>query len=182
MDQGLLPRRYAKALYKFALGKDFSKRAYTLMENLVDAFEHHPSMAKIMANPFVSDKEKTGILLTASCASLPDDAPLADFFTLLEKKRRVDIAMSIALAYCAIYRRENNIYRVSIISAAPLADEDSVRIKNMIEKHLGDASAQYSFSVDPSIIGGFIVNIDSRLLDASVKNQLKQLKLNLLGN
>ena len=39
---------------------------------------------------------------------------------------------------------------------------------------------EYSSVVDPSIIGGFTVAIDNDKLDASIANELKQLKLNLL--
>ena len=41
---------------------------------------------------------------------------------------------------------------------------------------------EYSFVTDPDLIGGFVVTIDNRQLDASVKNELKQLRLKLLSN
>ncbi len=40
---------------------------------------------------------------------------------------------------------------------------------------------EYTFRVDPDLIGGFTVDIDNERLDASVKNELKQLRLRLLG-
>ena len=48
----------------------------------------------------------------------------------------MDIMRETALAYLAIYRREHNIYKVHITSAATLADSDRNRINAMVEKHL----------------------------------------------
>ncbi len=181
MDQGLLPRRYAKALYKFALDKDYTKRAYLLSENLVSAFNANSALDSTLANPYIDNAKKTALLMTASGAdNTAKDAPMADFFKLLEKNRRVDIARQIALAYTALYRRENNIYRVEITSAQPLGDSERSRITAMVERHLDGATAQYDWTVDPSLIGGFTVTIDSQRLNASIKNELKQLRLNLL--
>lgn len=181
MDQGLLPRRYAKALYKFALDKDYAPRAYELMENLVSAFASNPRLGQTLANPYIADATKSQLLLTACGVSdTKADSPIADFFKLLEKNRRVDLAQNIALAYADLYRRENNIYRVEITSAQTLGDKDRQRIKNMVDRHLDGATAQYEWLTDPSLIGGFVVTVDSQRLDASIKNELKQLRLNLL--
>lgn len=180
MDQGLLPRRYAKAMFKFAQEKNYAERAYALMENLVAAFDANTSLEQALANPYVPAADKSALLLTASGADASKDAPMADFFKLLEKNRRVDIARSIALAYAALYRRENNIYRVEITSAQPLDKADRDRISAMVERHLNGATASFQWLTDSSLIGGFTVTIDSQRLDASIKNELKQLRLNLL--
>jgi F-type H+-transporting ATPase subunit delta len=61
------------------------------------------------------------------------------------------------------------------------AAEDA-RLKKLISSHLGGGSMEYVSKIDPSLIGGFSVNIGSEKLDASVKNELKQLQLRLLGH
>lgn len=181
MDQGLLPRRYAKAMYKFAQEKGYTARAYELMGNLAAAFEQNPGLEPTLENPYIADAQKTALLMTASGADRSGkDAPMSDFFKLLENHGRIDIVRLIAIAYNALYRRENNIYRVDITSAQPLSDADRARVRAMVEKHLGGGTAEYTWQVDPSLIGGFTVTIDSQRLDASIKNELKQLRLNLL--
>ncbi len=179
MDQGLLPRRYAKALYKFAVEKDYANRAYELMEQLTNTFDSTPELEQTLANPYIADEKKSALLMTASTAT-SKDTPMADFFKLLEKNRRVDLSRQIALAYTSLYRRENNIYRVEVTSAQELSDSDIKRLQTMVDRHLAGASAQYEWNIDSSLIGGFTVTIDSQRLDASIKNELKQLRLNLL--
>ncbi len=177
MDKGLLPRRYAKALYKYATEKDATASVYDLMEKLVDAFDSNSDLQSAIANPFVSLTEKTKLVMTAAGG---DNAILADFVKLLATNNRLDILRDAALAYTALYRQENHIYLVNITSAVPLSDADRKRLTDMIEKHIGDATAQYTFEVDPDLIGGFVVRIDNERLDASVRNELDQLRRKLM--
>ena len=56
-------------------------------------------------------------------------------------------------------------------------------LSKKVGKHLPDgASAEYTEAVDSALIGGFTVAIDNERLDASVANELKQLRLKLLSN
>lgn len=177
MDKGLLPRRYAKALYKYAAEKDATAEVYALMQKLVDAFGSNSDLQGAIANPFVSLTEKTKLVMTAAGGDSPI---LADFVKLLASNNRLDILRDAAIAFTVLYRQENHIYPVSITSAAPLSDADRKRLTDMIEKHIGDATAQYTFDVNPDLIGGFVVRIDNESLDASVRNELNQLRRKLM--
>lgn len=179
MDQGLIPRRYAKAFFEFASEKVYDARAYQLMQRLEKSFDENPDLSQVIANPYVEADRKIQLLSMAAGAD-DKDTPLVDLFKLLIKNKRIDQAREIALAYNTIYRRANNIYDVRVDSAFKLEPADADRIKAMIKRHLPDATIQYTFNVDPDLIGGFVVTIDSERLDASVKNELDQLRLNLL--
>ena len=179
MNEGLIPRRYAKALYKFALEKGQDKPLYGLMRNIVDAFASDATLQEVMANPFIANEDKTRLL---HLAANDNDAQtcFADFVKLLVKNKRVSAIRLIALAYLSIYRKANNIYLVEVVSATAMDEAVQSRLKNLIKSHLNGATMEYSSRVDANLIGGFVVNIDSERLDASVQNELKQLRLNLL--
>jgi F-type H+-transporting ATPase subunit delta len=188
MNEGLIPKRYAKALYKYACEKGADLGLYRLMGNLGKSFADHPALDSTIANPFVADDEKITLLLTAAQAA--DGKPGAadsktadaynDFLKLLQQNNRLQMAGSIARAYCEIYRKENRIFRVRIVSAQPLADAESSRLVALIQKHLKDGKMETTFATDSELIGGFTIDIDNERLDASVKNELKQLRLKLL--
>lgn len=180
MNEGLIPRRYAKALLKFAVEKKQDGRLYELMTALGHSFEEQPTLDATMANPFIAAEKKEQLLVTASGADKNDTAYL-DFLKLLKQNNRLPMARQIALAYVDDYRKANNIYRVEVTSAAPLDGEEETRLKKLIESHLGGGTMEYSSKTDPDLIGGFTVNIGSEKLDASVRNELKQLQLRLLG-
>ncbi len=182
MDQGLIPRRYAKALYAVGAERSDTANLYQLMQSLVAAFAATPGLASTVANPFVSDADKTSLLTSAVYGKNGKaDATYEDFLRLLEKNKRTALARDIALAYVDLYRRENSIYRVDIVSAAAMGEGERSRLESIIGKHIGDGTFEYGYTVDPSLIGGFTVTVNSERLDASVATQLKQLRLKLVN-
>ena len=100
MDQGLLPRRYAKALYKYAVERDVAAQMYTVMDTLTKAYDDNASLQATIANPFVDNARKASILATAAEAKSQGKAAEAfdDFVHLLGRHRRMDIMRETALA------------------------------------------------------------------------------------
>lgn len=179
MNEGLIPRRYAKALYEVALERKQDERMLTLMQTLADSFEANPGLKDVVTNPFVSDQEKDKLLDTAAGAT-DQDKTFADFLALLAENRRIDLINEIALSYLDIYRKAHNIRRVQVVSAAPLDPEVEKRIKDVIKANLHGGSMDFSTAIDPDLIGGFVVNIDNERLDASLSTELKDLRQSLL--
>ena len=59
MNEGLVPRRYAKALYGFALEKGVQERVYTMMKSLVASFAANEGLQPTLANPYLGVADKT---------------------------------------------------------------------------------------------------------------------------
>lgn len=180
MNEGLIPGRYAKALLKLASERGEAERMYALMNNLSEAFAANPDLVKLTYNPFVSFSDKVGILTTAAHAQ-PSDTLFADFLKLLENNKRINIVREAALAYVSLFRKSHKIFKVNVVAAAPMDTDEEDRLKRLIQSHLGDGTMEYSFNVNPDLIGGFTVTIDSERLDASVASELKQLRHALLN-
>ncbi|MCM1036878.1 MAG: ATP synthase F1 subunit delta [Bacteroides sp.] len=180
MNEGLIPRRYAKALYKVGVERNCADRLYTLMGNLAGAYLADPALPRAIANPFVPAADKSALLATAAGATA-EDSTFADFVKLLERNRRIDLAGEAALAYTRYYRLERGIRQVTVTSAAPLPADQLDRIRAIVKAHLHGGSMEFATATDPSLIGGFTVNIDNERLDASVERQLKELRQSLLN-
>lgn len=177
MDQGLLPRRYAKALYKYAVERHCDKALYDAMQRLAQAFADNAGLQHAVANPFVDAAQKKTLILTAASPNGDARQALEAFIDLLVANKRIALMRDAALAYIKLYRHENRIFEVTVTSAAPLTDADRTRMRRMIDAHLAQgATAEFTFDVDPALIGGFTVNIDNERLDASVRNDLEQLR------
>ncbi len=181
MNEGLIPRRYAKALYKVALEKGVDTRVYELMKTLAGSFADVPGLNEAVSNPFVGRDDKSRLIMTA-CGATDSDTVVADFIKLLEKNRRIDQTREIALAYLSIYREAHGIYIVHVDTAAPMGEAEAAKLKSLIARHLGDkATMEYSTSVVPDLIGGFRVSVGNERLDASIANELKQLRQKLIN-
>lgn len=181
MNQGLIPSRYAKALYEYAAEKGDDSRLFEGMKQLAQSFASEPALDKTMSNPFIPKADKVKLILTAAGASQGSDAVLDSFTNLLAENNRLDMARDIALAYLRIYRQSHNIRLVTVTSAAPMDPEAESRLRHLIEAHLDGATMDYHHEIDPDLIGGFRVSVDNERLDASVANELKQLRHNLLS-
>ena len=173
MVTGLIPHRYAMALYKYAMETKTGDKVYEEMKRVADAFSSNPGLEKVLSNPYVKSDDKKRVLLAAAGENPGDD--FRRFVTLIIDHRREEFAYLMALAYRDIYRKENNISQVRITTAVelPAGEMDKLRAVKA-------SSLEYDYVVDPTIIGGFIIDVDSTRMDASVSGELEQLRLNLL--
>ncbi|MDE6334315.1 MAG: F0F1 ATP synthase subunit delta [Muribaculaceae bacterium] len=180
MNEGLIPRRYAKALYKVAVERKVDERVYVLMQTLVSSFDNTSGLQGVVSNPFVRQYQKEKIIITPVGAGAADTT-FADFLKMLAHNKRIDMVNEIAHAYVDIYRQQRNIRKVEVVSAAPLDSAVLGRITSLVERHLHGATMEFTTTVDPALIGGFVINVDNQRLDASVSNQLKELRQSLLN-
>ena len=178
MSEGLIPQRYAKALYKLAEEKGETKEVYQEMKTLAESFAANPELQKVLSNPFVKREDKAKLLITAAGESVGDD--YRSFVELILNRDRSEFAYMMALAYCNLYRKANNIAIVKIITAAKLDDNQLKKIREIVSKAYPEKKLEISYSVNPDLIGGFVVDIEDQRLDASIKNEIEQIRLNLL--
>lgn len=186
MDQGLIPQRYARALYKVTLERSCSQPLYDIMKKMADSFAAEPELGHVIENPYVDAERKQSLLLTAAGISSDDKdiatETLIDFIKLLIQNKRIEYVRECAIAYIDLYRKERNISTVKVTSAASLTPEASEKIRKIVSERNPDSILEYEETVNPDLIGGFTILIDNNMLDASIKNELKQLRLKLLSH
>lgn len=178
MISGLIPHRYAKALYKYAVETKSAGIVYEEMKRVIDSFRSNPGLAKVLSNPFVDSSDKERLLLTAAGKDPGDD--YRRFVRLILDHKREEFAYLMAYAYRDIYRKENNISQVRITTAIELGEEDMKKLRGVVEKSFKDTRLEYSEEVNPDLIGGFIIDVDSVRMDASLSSELEQLRQNLI--
>ena len=178
MDNGLIPRRYAKALYKFALEHKTTAAVYDEMKNVAAAFESAPDLQKTLANPYVGYADKASLLKAAAGEKVEND--YLGFVKLILDMKREEFAHLMALSYIDLYREENKISRVKITSAVPLPEAESAKLRAMVEKAFPGRTLEFSSAVNPDLIGGFVVDVDDARMDASISNEIEQLRLTLI--
>lgn len=178
MNDGLIPHRYAKALYKYALEKGTSAEIYAEMAEVASAFDREPKLHKVLANPFVTVADKQSLLIAAAGKRAEDG--YRSFVKLILSHGREAFARQMALAYRDIYRDANKIARVRLTTASKLPDGQLSRIRGLVGKAFPDFTLEFEEKVDPELIGGFVVDVDSTRMDASLSSELTQLRQTLL--
>lgn len=178
MDNGLIPHRYAKAFYKFALEHGDSEKEYRISKLVIASFSRNPALQRVLSNPFVKNTEKEKLLRSAA-GSEADDA-YDRFVRLVLEHRREEFFLNMMYAYRDIYRAENNISQAHIMTASGLPEDLMQKLRKIVSDAFRQSKLEFTESVNPDLIGGFVIDVDSVRMDASVSSELEQLRQTLL--
>ena len=177
MDSGTISTRYAKAIYKYAAGRGDETRLYEEMKTLSKQFPALPELNKVLENPIISSEEKIKLLTTAVGETASETCK--NVLRVVVENGRASYMRQIALVYDQVYRKAKNIVLVKLTTVIGATDKEK---QSMVELISGGKAEQVDFAAetDSDIIGGFILEVEDLRLDASVKNQLNMMKLELI--
>ena len=179
MNDGLIPKRYAKALYKLALENGDSQEIYEQLKPMLRGLKGLDDIKRVLLNPHVKEEDKGRVMMQLVGAK--PGSSLEKFLLLVIRNNRAEFLRKIALSYVNLYREEHHIAKVEITSAAELPEDQSDAIVDIVRKQMPGTTLEVEHNIDPELIGGFTVKVGDVLLDASIKNELKELRLKLLS-
>ena len=174
MDNGRISVRYARALFQLAQEQGCEEAVYDGLTR----FAHNYLLAiaqfnEVLADPIVAKAEKVKLMEMAVGEPLHDC--LKQFIAFVADQKREDKMFLIAMKYMEMYRAKHNILNTQVTTATELPEATYERIKAFIKRTF-DAEAEMEVKIDPSLIGGFILDIENNRMDASVAGQLNALK------
>lgn len=169
MDLGVISVRYAKALLKSAISQNLEKEVYGEMTTLSESYLSVPQLRQTIDNPMLQKSRKAELLATA-CGGKPT-VLTQRFFDIVLKEDREKLVPFMATSYITLYRKHNHIIRGKLTTAAPVNAQTEEKMKKMIEQRTRQ-SVEFQTEVDPSLIGGFVLEYDTYSIDASVKTKL----------
>lgn len=179
MNDGLIPNRYAKALYKLAVENGDSQEIYEQLKPMArGSITDLDEVKRVLLNPYIPEQDKGRVMVEMTGAK--PGSSLEEFLLLVIRNNRAQYLRKIALSYVSLYREQHGIAQVDVTTAAQLPQEQIDNIVQLIRDRLGDITLEVNHTVDPRLIGGFTVKVGDTLLDASVKNELNKMRLNLL--
>lgn len=177
MSDGLIPRRYAKALYKYAVENGDAQDIYELLKTLSFRYTAIDELKRAVLNPEITDEDK-GAFMLQLVGGKPGSS-LDKFLLLCVRNGRAEYLQKISLAYVDLYREAHEIAHVVITTAVPMPQAEVNAIIDIVKKRLGAMTLEIEQTIDKDLIGGFTVKINGLVLDASVKRELNELRLQL---
>ncbi len=172
--------RYAKSLIDLAeeQGKlDRIKKDIDYFNAAVETRE----LYLLIKSPIVNSSKKKSII-DAIFGEHFDKLTLSFFHILLRKGREIYLP-DIASSFISKYKEINEITTVKLTTAKPLSQENIQAIQSKLElSETTLKNIELDTQVDPEIIGGFIIEYEDRLYDASVQHQLETLKKEFADN
>jgi F-type H+-transporting ATPase subunit delta len=167
-------RRYARALHALA---SEARRADAVADELA-SFEQllstETELREALLRPWVKASTKRAIVLEV--AGRIGVSPLTrNFLALVAQRRRLDVLGEILTAYRASVDEAAGRTRARVRSAAPLSDAERTALRERLGRRLGK-TVLLDTVVDPALLGGFVAEVGSRVLDMSVAGQLAALR------
>ena len=177
MDNGKISVRYARALFQTAQEQGCEDAVYDGLSR----FAHNYILAitqfnEVLADPIIAKEEKVKLMEMAVGEPMHDC--LKQFITFVSEQNRENKMFPIAMKYMEMYRTKHNILSTQVTTASELPDATLDKIRAFV-KQTFSADAELTVSIDPSLIGGFILDIENTRMDASVSGQLNALKQKL---
>ncbi len=101
---------------------------------------------------------------------------IGNFARVLVKNNHVSYLPQIIRKFNQIWNREKGIVEAEVISARELNKEAQVEIEKFIQTKNGKKSIETRYKINPEIKGGFVVKMDDKILDASLKSRIRDLR------
>ncbi|MDR2953918.1 MAG: F0F1 ATP synthase subunit delta [Prevotella sp.] len=174
MNEGMISKRYAKALLLFAKDGKSEDKVYSEMKMLAAVFGQEPKLRMALDNPMLNIEDKQNLI--NACVGKKPSAEFLKFVGLVLKNKREKYLRNIALSYIDLYAEEKHINMGKLVTATPVDDSVKDKMKGLLQQIKPKGTLDFETSVDPDIEGGFVLYIDDYRLDASVKTQLQRIK------
>ncbi|MCK4664501.1 MAG: ATP synthase F1 subunit delta [Bacteroidales bacterium] len=178
MNDSKITVRYAKALFSLAKEKqllDDIKKDMTLVYSVCNDIDE---FSLLLESPVIKPSKKLSIINTIFKNKINDIS--LSFLKLVIKNRRDNYLKLISLNFIDFYKKSKGIKTVVLTSAVELDKDLKTKIIDQIKKSL-KTEIELSEKVDKDILGGFILRIEDKQIDASISTKLKNIKQKLIN-
>lgn len=175
-----LASRYAKSLIDIAIEQNALEDILKDMQMIDLVCRQNRDFLLLMRSPIVSADKKFAIVDAIFTSRV---APLtAAFLKLLINKGREQNVDEIAQAFIQQYREKKKIKTIRLTTASPVDSTVIDVLKNKVAAAYKESSIEIETNTDPALLGGFILDMGDRQLDASIARDLSDIKKQFTKN
>ena len=168
---------YAEALLQVVSENDQTEEMVKEVKQLLSLINDSPDLEKTLSSPVLETDTKKKIIIEIFSEKI--NSSLLNFLKLLADRQRIGIVNSILDRFLDIYRENSNIALATVTSAVELTDDQKGSITKKIINIAGTEKLELVTKIDPSLIGGFVASVGSKVIDASLASQIRKLGLSL---
>jgi F-type H+-transporting ATPase subunit delta len=174
-----LAERYAVALFDLADERKALDAVAGDLRTLRGLLRDSKDLARLIKSPVLSrDAQGKAIAAVAQAAGL---LPVTrNFLGLLAQNRRLFALPDIIQRFLTRLAERRGEVTARVLAAQPLTAEQQAAVDEQLRKAVGRKVA-IDVEVDPSLLGGLVIRLGSRMIDASLKSKLYRLQLQMKG-
>lgn len=180
MRQTKVAQRYAKAIFDLAVETSKLEEVKNDLE-LIQSVQNKELHLMLMS-PVVKSEKKIAIFEAVFAKHI---LPLTNsFFKLIFSKGRSIAINEIIVAFVEKYRTAKGIKLVELTTATEVSSDIKEKVSNVLKENalLKGKTVELKTKIDPSIIGGLIVQVEDKLFDASIRHDLQVIKKQFIEN
>jgi F-type H+-transporting ATPase subunit delta len=177
-DNPEVTRSYSEAIVNAAQKEGNAEEVLDDLDAIISGvIRKHPKFGALLGSPLISAADKDRIILsTFEGRALPI---VVRFLRVLNRHGRLDALGRIARAARALWDQRENRRSVLVRSAIALDDAQQAALRDRLARMLS-ATPIIHLEVDPSLIGGLVVQVGDDVYDASIRSRLEQLRQRLI--
>jgi len=167
-------RSYGKALFELARERNQVDVIARELEAVAAQFAREPGLHAFFARPWVTSSVKRAV--AAEIASRLQVSKLAqDFLALVAAQGRADHLEAIVAAFRELHDAAENRVRARVRTAVPLNDADRAALTGKLSRALSGKTVVLEEVADRELLGGFVAEVGSLLVDGSLNGQLARM-------
>lgn len=166
-----LASRYAKALLEIAIEKGQLEKVYADVQWLQSVCKSSREFVNLLRSPIVKADKKQKIVDAVTKGNISEITN--GFMKLLVSKGRESSLPEVLPAFISDYKKYNNINTVSLTTAVPVSEAVKNAIINQVKKTAGVEKIELHETVNPDLIGGFVLEMGDKMVDASIAYDLR---------
>lgn len=175
-----LASRYAKSLIDLAVEQNALEETLKDIQLIDATIRGSREFATLLKSPVIKADKKDAVVNAVFAGRM---SPITQgFIRLLTSKGREDVLAEVASSFIAQYREMKRISEVKLITASPISNEFREMIREKVAAANPGQTIELSTSLNPDLIGGFVLEIGDRLIDASIRRDLNDIKKQFLKN
>ncbi|WP_159795665.1 F0F1 ATP synthase subunit delta [Streptococcus halichoeri] len=171
-----LVEQYAKSLVEVYYEHQMLDQLQTDLAALIQVFEQ-TDLDEVLGSFAVSQEYKEEILRLLKDSS---STYMNNFLDVIIQNQRQALLYSILKASSFKIAQLLHEFEVKVTTTVPLTDQQKDRIRTIVEKKVGVKAAKIIEDINPAIVGGFIISVNNKVIDTSIRGQLQEFKSKLV--
>lgn len=175
-----LASRYAKSLLDLAMETKSIDATLKDVQLLQATIQSNPELGLVLKSPIIKGDKKEAIIQSIFGNQL--SSLTRGFLRLLLSKGREGVLVEMLGAFIHQYKVMNHISQVQLITAAPVSASVQEIIRAKVAAALPGQTIDMTTKVAPELIGGYILEMGDKRVDASIRRDLQEIKKQFLEN
>jgi F-type H+-transporting ATPase subunit delta len=178
MSQQTVAYRYAKSLLDLAKEKKVENMVYEDMKLFNQVCDDNHQFYLLLKSPIVSHYDKLTILQKIFTGKV--DASTMSIFEIITRKNREEMLPHIAEDYLRQYELLKGIQKAYVTTATPISPSQKDEFAKIVADATGK-TVEIIEKIDETLIGGYVLTVNDRQIDTSVKTKLNELKVKFMN-